>query len=120
MHLLLFLSKEVAFLTPELIDKVVCAELLDPSWDPIGELADVVTSQMSHGPYSLDNPKVPYMARKTPTAPFTYQKRFLKVFTATTVVHENGYLEYRRRNDGRTFTVRKPSFLGQEVVRDNR
>ena len=72
MYLLLFLSKEVAFLTPELIDKVVCAELLDPSWDPIGELADVVTSQMSHGPYSLDNLKVPCIARKTPTALFTY------------------------------------------------
>ena len=31
MDLLLFLSKEAAFLTPELIDEVVCAELLDPS-----------------------------------------------------------------------------------------
>jgi hypothetical protein len=29
MHLLFFLTKEAAFLTPELINEIVCAELLN-------------------------------------------------------------------------------------------
>lgn len=77
----------------------------------------MVTSQISHGPCGLeDNPKALYMARKTPAAPLVYQKRFPKAFTAITIVREDGYPEYRRRDDGRTFTVRKPGFPRQEVV----
>jgi hypothetical protein len=44
MYLLLFLIKEAVFLTLDLIDEVVCAELLDQSWDPTGELIDIVTT----------------------------------------------------------------------------
>jgi hypothetical protein len=121
MHLLLFLTKKTAFLTPELIDEIVCAELPDASWDPTGELTDIVTSQMSHGPCGLaNNPKAPCMVRKTPTALPTCQKRFPKAFAAATIVREDGYPEYRRRDDGRTFTVRRPGFPDQNVVRDNR
>jgi hypothetical protein len=76
---------------------------------------------MSHGPCGLDgNPKAPYIVRKTPTAPLACQKRFPKAFTETTIIYEDGYPEYRRRDDGRTFTVRKPGFPGQQVVYDNR
>jgi hypothetical protein len=76
---------------------------------------------MSHSPCGLNgNPKAPYIVHKTPTAPLAYQKRFPKAFTETTIIHEDGYPEYRRRDDGRTFTVRKPGFPGQQVVRDNR
>ena len=121
MHLLLFLAREASFLTPELIDEVVCAELPDRSWDPTGELTDVVTSQMCHGPCGLeDGPRAPCMVRKTPAALPRCQKRFPRAFIATTVVREDGYPEYRRRDDGRTFTVRKPGVPDQEVVRDNR
>ena len=121
MHLLLFLKRDADFLTPELIDEVVCAELPDPSWDLTGELTDVVIRNMTHGPCGLDDhPKAPCMDRKNLTSPLTCQKRFPKAFAAATVVHEDGYPEYRRRDDGRTFTVRKPGFPDQEVVRDNR
>ena len=76
---------------------------------------------MSYGPYGLNNnPKAPYIVRKTPAALLVYQKRFPKAFAATTIIRKDGYPEYRRRNDGRTFTVRKPGFPGQEVVRNNR
>jgi hypothetical protein len=44
MHLLLFLKRGAIFLTPELVDKVVCAKLLNLSWDLISELIAVVTS----------------------------------------------------------------------------
>lgn len=90
MHLLLFLAREAAFLTPELVDEVVCAKLLDLAWDPTGELVSVVTSQMSHGPCGLDdNPKAPCIVRKA----LACQKRFPKAFTATTVVRKDGYPE---------------------------
>jgi hypothetical protein len=44
MHLLLFLKRGAVFLTPELVDEVVCAELLDREWDLSSELIAVVTS----------------------------------------------------------------------------
>jgi tryptophan-rich sensory protein len=44
MHLLLFLKRGAVFLTPELVNKVVYAKLLDPSWDPTSELIAIVTS----------------------------------------------------------------------------
>jgi hypothetical protein len=121
MHLLLFLRRDAIFLTPDLVNEVICAKLPDLSWDPTGELMAVVTSQMSHGPCGLDdNPKAPYMARSMPVALLACQKRFPKAFTATIIIRENRYPEYRRRDNGYTFTVRKPGFPGQEVVRNNR
>jgi len=60
------------------------------------------------------------MVRKTLGAPLKCQKRFPKAFTATTIVREDGYPEYRRRDNGQTFTVRKPGDPTGEIVRDNR
>jgi hypothetical protein len=121
MHLLLFLRRDAVFLTPDLVNEVVCTELPDPLWDPTGELTAVVTGQMSYGPYGLnDNPKAPYMVRYMPAALLVYQKRFPKAFMAIMIICKDGYPEYWCRNDGRTFTVCKPGFPGQEVVRNNR
>jgi hypothetical protein len=76
---------------------------------------------MSYGPYGLnDNPKAPYIVRKTPAAPLVYQKRFPKAFAAITIICKDRYPEYRYRNNGRIFTVRKPGFPDQEVVCNNR
>jgi hypothetical protein len=120
-YLLLFLRRDTVFLTPDLVNEVICTELPDPLWDPTGELTAVVTGQMSHGPYGLNNnPKALYIVRYMPAAPLACQKRFPKVFTAITIICKNGYPEYRYRNNGRIFTVRKPGFPGQEVVYNNR
>jgi hypothetical protein len=119
-HVLLFIDSSAPFLTPERIDEVICAELPDPAWDPTGELTDVVIAQMTHGPCGQDYPNSPCMSRRTPSSPLACQKRFPKPFTDVTVVNEDSYPQYRRRDDGRTFTVRKPGAPGQEVVRDNR
>ena len=99
---------------------MICVELPDASWDPTGELTEVVTGQISHGPCGTDNLAAPCMVRKHPSSPLACQKRFLKAFSPITVLKEDGYPEYRRREDRRTFTVRKPGFPDQEVVRDNR
>jgi hypothetical protein len=60
------------------------------------------------------------MVRYIPVAPLVYQKRFPKAFTAIIIIRKDGYPEYRYRNNGRIFTVCKPGFPGQEVIRNNR
>jgi hypothetical protein len=120
LHLLLFLQASAKFNTPERVDEVVCAELPDPSWDPTGELLALVTGNMSHGPCGEDYVRAPCMVRKEAHSPLACSKRFPKAFTDRTVINEDSYPEYRRRDNGQTFTVRKPGFPGQEVVRNNR
>jgi hypothetical protein len=120
MHLLLFLQASAKFDTPKRVDEVVCAEIPDPSWDPTGELRALVTGNMLHGPCGDDNPHTPCMVRQYPHGPLACSKRFPKPFTERTMINEDGYPEYCRRDNGQTFTVRKPGFPGQEVVRDNR
>lgn len=117
-HLLLWLSPIARFLTAERIDEVVCAELPPRSWGT--KFREIVTGQMTHGPCGDDYLDAPCMARRFPMSPLCCQKRFPKPFSAVTVVHEDRYPEYRRRDDGETCTVRKPSFPDDTVVRDNR
>ncbi len=120
-HLLLFLKQEATFLTPELINEVVYAELPDPLWDLTGKLTDVVIRNMTHGPCRLDDYlKAPCIDRRNPISLLTCQKQFPKAFIAATIIHEDGYPEYQYRDDGCTFTVCKPGFPDQEVVYNNR
>jgi hypothetical protein len=60
------------------------------------------------------------MVRKHPRGALTCSKRFPKLFIDQTLIHEDGYSEYRRRDSSQTFTVRKPGLPGHKVVRDNR
>ncbi len=75
---------------------------------------------MSHRPCGEDYLRAPCIVRKDPASPLACAKRFPKSFTDRTVIHEDGYPEYRRWDSGQTFTVRKPGFPDQQVVRDNR
>ena len=120
MHLLLFLQRSATFLTPDRIDEVVCAELPDPAWDPTGELRTIVTTQMVHGPCGEDFPASPCMGRRTETGPLVCQKRFPKEFSPVTVIPEDRYPQYRRRDNGNTFTVRRPPVTGRMFTYDNR
>jgi hypothetical protein len=95
MYLLLFLRRDTIFLTPDLVNKVICTKLPDLLWDPIGKLMAMITSQMFYGLYSLNNnPKALYMVCKIPIALLTYQKRFPKIFTAIIIIYKNRYPEY--------------------------
>jgi hypothetical protein len=75
---------------------------------------------MTHGPCGPDYPKAPCMARQTINGPLKCSKRFPKQFCAQTTVGVDGYPEYRRRDNGRTWVVPNPQRLGQETVCDNR
>lgn len=50
MHFLLFLYPSACkYLTPALVDQVVCTELPDPSWEATGKLCTLVITFMLHG-----------------------------------------------------------------------
>ncbi|GKD31696.1 hypothetical protein Tco_1242474 [Tanacetum coccineum] len=51
-----------------------------------------------HGPCSADNPSCPC------TVDYKCTKKFPKQFNETTVIDDNGYAIYKRRNDGNTIT----------------
>ncbi len=130
MHLLLFLKRGAVFLTPELIDEVVCAELPDREWDLTGELTAVVTSQMSHGPCGLeDNPKAPCIAitvgsfhitrtsskssARISTSRFALPSKPLSIFTSTFIKEQT---VQRLRSPGRTTKLPVTFKLGTSVL----
>jgi hypothetical protein len=55
MHLLIWLKVPKAYLTAERVDQLISAELSDHSWDPTGELTEMVIGQMTHGPCGEDS-----------------------------------------------------------------
>ena len=120
MHLLIWLNVPTLYLTAERIDQLISAELPDRSWDPTGELTDMVIAQMTHGPCGEDNPNAPCMQTLAPDVPAACSKRFPKNFSAQTTLTIDSYPLYRRRNDGRKFSVPKPGHPNETVVRDNR
>ncbi|KAH0614326.1 uncharacterized protein H6S33_006212 [Morchella sextelata] len=121
MHLLIFLHPDDRFLTAERIDEIVCAELPDPATDPTGELNAIIRSCMVHGPCGEANMRSPCMASKKNGGPTACSKRYPKAYQSETVVQEDGYPLYRRRNDGRTFSVVvRGSGFNQEYQMDNR
>jgi hypothetical protein len=105
-HILLFLSadRRPDYLQASNIDEIICAEFPDPAWDPTGDLTQVVSSSMTHGPCGPDFPNAPCMVNKNGRSECS--KRFPKSYCTHTKVREDGYPEYRRRQDGVTVTKR--------------
>jgi len=63
---------------------------------------------MVHGPCGQYNPRSPCMVIKGPGHSPTCSKRFPKRFSPVTVVHEDDYPEYRRRDDLRPIPMPLP------------
>jgi hypothetical protein len=55
------------YLTPEIVDKIVLAELLDNIIDLIGKLQEIITKTIVYSPCSLNFPDSLYMACKYPS-----------------------------------------------------
>ncbi|KFY68856.1 hypothetical protein V498_10552 [Pseudogymnoascus sp. VKM F-4517 (FW-2822)] len=82
------------------VDQVICAELLDPAWDQDGSLRAIVTQVLVHGPCEGK-------ACRPATHPANSQqcaKRYPKPFRPATTPKEDGTADYRRRDNGDTFT----------------
>ena len=93
-HILLFLDKKDKPSEAASVDSIICAEIPDKNEEP--DLYDLVQSLMIHGPCGEAKPKAPCMQNKT------CSKYFPKPFVDQTMIDEDGYPTYRRRNDGRT------------------
>ena len=99
LHLLLTLKSDYKFVTNEQIDKVVSAEIPDPENYP--ELHALVKQHMIHGPCGNLNRKSPCMilAKKSSRSQVC-SKHFPKDFSDETIINNNGYPVYRRRQRG--------------------
>ena len=92
LHLLLILEKRI---DRNDYDKFVSAEISDSILQP--RLYNTVIKHMLHGPCgaNVKNPPPCFKDNKC-------TKGFPKTFSDTTVVPEDGYVQYRRRDMGRT------------------
>jgi hypothetical protein len=109
-HLLLWTDCNSHIIEPSDVDEIICAEITDPNVDPL--LHHTVTTCMLHGPCGPERPDPRcYDAEKR-----TCKKGFypLKPWRDETLMVNNSYPQYRRRNlghvvekeiDGRVFTL---------------
>ena len=106
-HLLLILGDNDKPQTPDDYDKFVSAEIPDPTNE---QLYHTVTQCMMHGPCGSHNRQSPCMKDGV------CSKRYPKPFCDQTHASDNGYPEYRRRNNGRTVTVKGVQLDNRHVV----
>ena len=100
------------FLTPlSGIDSVISAEIPDKNIDPLGHA--LVEEFMIHGPCGKYNPNSPCMKDGFCT------KRYPKLFREETIIDEDGFTIYRRRDNGRTITKNGITLDNRWVVPHN-
>ena len=95
-HILIFLHPSRKYPTPSDIDQIISAEIPHQDDDP--ELYNLVKSHMIHGPCGKANGAAPC------TKDGKCTKYFPKNFEAETIVDQDGFSVYRRRNNGNTIT----------------
>ena len=100
-HILLFLDPKDKCPSPTNIDGIIMAEIPNPDEDPIAN--EAIKQFMMHGPCGSANPKSPCMMNGKCT------KHFPKIFYEETIIDEEGFPVYRRRNDG--ITIEKNGIL---------
>ena len=91
-HILLFLHSDDKIRSQDKIDKFISAEIPNESTDPV--LFDVVKKHMIHGPCGVANINSPCMVEGK------CSKHFPKNFNERTLLDEDGYPKYKRRDNG--------------------
>ncbi|GKE91815.1 hypothetical protein Tco_1572910, partial [Tanacetum coccineum] len=99
-------------MTPNEINDIISAELPSPTEDPDGY--KVVSEFMLHGPCDKDAKYAPC------TTEGKCSKHYPKVFLAKTVIDEDGYPIYRRKDNKVTAKNGKFTYNNQQVVPYNR
>ncbi|XP_053200752.1 uncharacterized protein LOC128385852 [Panonychus citri] len=97
-HMLLKVHHDYTPRQPDIIDKVVCAEIPCANQDPL--LYSLVSSHMIHGPCGQFNMNSPCMKDNK------CLKNFPKSFQESTNTDDSGFPLYRRRNNGRSVLLR--------------
>jgi hypothetical protein len=108
-HIIIILDRASIPQTAEAIDSLVTAELPDPTNEPL--LYNIVTKVMLHGPCNESS---------VCWTDGACGKGFPKAFSERTVLVEDSYPNYRRRNDGRTFVKNGNVFHNGHVVPYNK
>ena len=96
-HLLIVLEDGSKLLTPADVDSAICAQWPDPETQP--HLFEVIKKCMVHGPCGALNPRAPCMENGKCT------KFYPKPFQPFTTMDEDGYPNYRRPDDGKTYEI---------------
>ncbi|KAI5419436.1 hypothetical protein KIW84_043566 [Lathyrus oleraceus] len=110
-HILIFLHPSNKYPGSKDIDKIISAEVPDPVKQP--RLYNLVKNHMVHGPCGLANQKCPCM--KDGKCSKYYPKKFQDV----TIVDQDGYPVYRRRDQGNTVDKNGVAFHSGHVVPHN-
>ena len=97
-HMLIHLDAEDKLRDSNDIDSLISAEIPDQNEHPA--LYDTIKSCMVHGPCGHLNPNSVCMVDGK------CSKGFPKEFKETTAANIDGYPHYRRRQDGRTVSIR--------------
>ena len=91
-HLLIFLHPSSKYPNPEDIDKVISAEIPCSKQNP--QLYNCVKDHMLHGPCGMSNKSSPCMKNGR------CSRFFPKKFQEITVINQDGFVHYRRRDNG--------------------
>lgn len=104
-HLLLFLNTDVQFLTAAHIDRFTSAKIPTEE-DVIGQqLRSIIQNTMVHTQCAGGNGHALCMKVLNPVDVTTCHKGYSPNFQAETIIPENGYPLYWRRNTGRSFFI---------------
>jgi hypothetical protein len=110
-HILLFLQPSCKYHTPDDINKIISVEIPDPV--NASELYNLVKTHMMHGPCGIGTTNPP--CHKDGKCSKYYPKKFQQ----TTVVDQDGYPVYRRRDNGYTMEKNGISMDNRHVVPHN-
>jgi len=91
-HILFFLNPKFRCRKPKHIDRIISVEILDKDDEP--ELFNIMTTLMIYGPCGPQNTGSPCMQNKK------CAKHFPKKFVDQTMIYQDGFLVYRRRDNG--------------------
>ncbi|XP_073291189.1 uncharacterized protein [Primulina huaijiensis] len=107
-HMLIILAIDCKINSSDMFDSYVVAEIPDPAKFP--KLFHLVSRHMMHGPCGILNRKCPCMVDGR------CKNHYPRLFSENSTRGRDGYPMYRRRNDGRTVTVRNCTLNSQWVV----
>lgn len=107
-HLIVFLHADSRLSTPERVDAFISTEFPDVDKNPV--LHELVKTHMTHGPCGVHNYSSCLNNKQECT------KGFPKPFQSETDITGETYVKTRRRNDGRSFTVRNGVVDNRYVV----
>lgn len=109
-HILLIVRAADKPKTPEDVDQRICAELPDAKDPQQAQLRRIILASQIHGPCGVRNPKAPCMTGKDCI------KKYPKDFQEITLINDNGYPSYRRREDSPTATKGIHTIDARDVV----